>query len=195
VAALTAIGTNRYNGTLEEDLLFPADSQQPLPPAWNLGGADAIEGGRREALLASGAGKTRAGLRSGPGSSTRVPMVFRAALVALTESVTGSGACSLPDTYASAQGGKCGQGSGAGATAGFELAGTVGKSPIAGMAPLYNALYGPNSNWPGPNSNHPYAVLTVFADGHTSVIQNSISFCVWASINTREGGEKMGCEY
>ncbi|HVX15250.1 MAG TPA: DUF1559 domain-containing protein [Pirellulales bacterium] len=172
-----------YNDTLAKDLSFPADSEQPFAPTWDLRGV--------EDKIAPGSGKRRAGLRIGPNHSTKVPLVFRAALVALTESITGSGPCSLPDTYGSAQGGECGKGSGAGATAGFELAGTVGGTPIAGMAPLYNALYGPNSNWLGPDSKHPGVVVVVFADAHTSTIQNSISCRIWAMINTRAGDEKF----
>lgn len=120
-----------------------------------------------------------------------MPMVFRAAMIAFTENVTGSGPCSLPDTYSSAQGGACGEASGVNAVPGFEFSGKIGQTPIVGIAPLYNALYSPNSNWPGPDSNHPGVVLAVYADGHATSIQNSIDFSIWASLNTREGGETI----
>ena len=187
VAAPMAAGTFNYNSDLSADLFFPADANQPLPKNWSLRGI--TEPWTPETLLAAATGKRRSNLTTTPGGSTYAPMVFRSSMIALTESVTGSGACSLPDNYASAQGGACGEGSGAKATAGFELVGTVGKSPIAGIAPLYNALYSPNSNWPGPDSNHPGVVLAVFADGHTNSIQSNINFPVWASLNTRQGGE------
>ncbi|HEV3339282.1 MAG TPA: DUF1559 domain-containing protein [Pirellulales bacterium] len=141
VAAPTAEGT--YNGTLKDDLPFAADSAQPLPQVWYLPGSNTPWSPDR--LPAFGAGKPRSGLTTEPGSSTYVPMVFRSAMIALTESVTGSGPCSLPDMYTSAQGGTCGEASGPQSVAGFELAGKVGLSPIVGIAPLYNALYGPNS--------------------------------------------------
>lgn len=191
VAAPTAAGT--YNSALSADLFFPADAKQPLPPIWSFPGSTTPWS--PEPLLAAGRGKHRSNLTTTPRGSTYVPMVFRSAMIALTESVTGTGACSLPDTYMSAQGGACGEGSGANATAGFELAGMVGKSPIAGIAPLYNALYSPNSNWPGPDSYHPGIVLVVFGDGHTSNISNSIAFSVWASLNTRQGGETIDGDF
>jgi type II secretory pathway pseudopilin PulG len=187
VAAPTTDGT--YNGTLKDDLPFAADSDQPVPQIWRLPGSTTPWS--PGTLLTIGAGKLRSGLTTAPGSSTYVPMVFRSAMIALTESVTGTGPCSLPDMYTSAQGGTCGQASGANVMVGFELAGKVGPSPIVGIAPLYNALYGPNSNWPGPDSNHPGVVLAVFGDGHTTAVQNSITFSVWASLNTRQGGEAI----
>lgn len=195
VAAPKAGGTNNYNTTLAADLAFRADSNQPLPPAWNLRGSETIGPWSPDPLLAGGAGRSRNKLFATPGGSRYVPMVFRSSMIAFTERATGSGACSLPRIYSSAQGGTCGQGSGANAIAGFEFAGTVGRSPIAGMAPLYNALYSPNSNWPGPDSNHPGIVLVVFADGHTRGIPSNINFAVWASLNTREGGEAVLGDY
>ncbi|HVX15249.1 MAG TPA: DUF1559 domain-containing protein [Pirellulales bacterium] len=181
VAAPITPGGTAYNATLKEDLSFAADSEQPLPLTWELHGADA--------KVAPGSGKLRDGLWTNRGGSSKVPMVFRAAVVALTESITGSGPCSLPDTYTSAQGGTCGEGSGEGSTAGFELAGAFRGAPIAGIAPLYNALYGPNSNWLGPDSKHPTIVNVVFVDGHVGVIEHSISYPVWGALNTRQGGD------
>jgi hypothetical protein len=51
------------------------------------------------------------------------------------------------------------------------------------------------ANWPGPNSNHPGVVLAVFADGHSTTIQDRVSFAVWASINTRAGGESINGDF
>jgi prepilin-type processing-associated H-X9-DG protein len=53
------------------------------------------------------------------------------------------------------------------------------------------ALYPPNSDWPGPDSRHPGAVLAVFADGHTQTIQENIAYEVWAALNTKAGEESL----
>lgn len=196
VATTSVIGGRHYNSALSADLEFAADSNQPLPPNWALGGTNADKPWSPPHPLAAGSGRSRRSLRTAPGGATRMPMVFRAAMVALTESVTGSGPCSLPDAYTAAQGGPCGQGGGVAAgTAGFELTGTVDGAPIVGIAPLYNAFYSPNSNWPGPDSNHPGVVLAVFADGSSKPISDQIDFSIWASLNTRQGGETIGDEY
>lgn len=186
-----------FYGALRDDLAFAADSEQPLPEGtpkrWSLRGTTAPWS--PGPLLAGGSGKSRENLRTTPGGTTPVPMVFRASMVALTESVTGTGPCSLPDTYSAAQGGACGEPSDPKGIAGFELSGKVGQAPIVGIAPLYNALYSPNSNWPGPDSNHPGVVLAVFADGHATTIQEHIDFSIWASLHTREGGEAIEGDY
>lgn len=196
VATPTAPKGNRYHSSLSADLDVAADSKQPLPPNWALRGADSETPWTPPQSLAGGAGKTRRNLRTSSGVAAHVPMIFRAAMIALTESVSGSGPCSLPNFYSAAQGGLCGQGGDAKTgTAGFELTGNVGDAPIAGIAPLYNALYSPNSNWPGPDSNHPGVVLAVFADGSSKPISDRIDFAIWASLNTRQGGETIGDEY
>ena len=186
-AAPTAMGGKTYNTNLADDLIVAADDPQPLPPDWKRSPDDEVWS--PPPLVAGGAGQPRKNLRSNATGATNVPMVFRSAMVALTESVTGTGACSA-GIYTAAQGGPCGVATGKG-PAGFELGGFVGQAPIVGIAPLYNALYGPNSNWPGPDSNHPGIILAVFADGHTSQIQNGVAFSVWASLNTREGSETI----
>ncbi|HEX5443337.1 MAG TPA: DUF1559 domain-containing protein [Pirellulales bacterium] len=190
VATTSVAGGRQYNGALSADLTFAADSNQPLPPTWALRGADPEQPWSPDPALAGGAGRSRKNLFTT--GKVRMPMVFRTAMVALTESVTGSGPCSAPDFYSAAQGGPCGQGGDAKAgAAGFELTGMVGGAPIVGIAPLYNALYSPNSNWPGPDSNHPGVVLVVFADGSTKPISDQVDFSVWASLNTRQGGEAI----
>lgn len=193
VATTTVAGGRHYHNSLSADLKFAADSDQPLPKKWTLPGADPDTPWSPTHSLTGGTGRLRTNLRTTPGGAVHVPMVFRSAMVALTESVTGTGPCSLPDVYSSAQGGPCGEGGNRSAgTAGFELAGKIGDAPIVGIAPLYNALYSPNSNWPGPDSNHPGVVLAVFADGSSKPISDQIDFSVWASLNSREGGESLG---
>lgn len=196
VTTTTVAGGGRYNSALSADLQFATDSNQPLPPKWALRGADPDTPWSPTDLHKGGSGRLRRNLRTTSGGSVHVPMVFRAAMVALTESVTGSGPCSLPDVYSSAQEGPCGEGGDKSAgTAGFELTGKVGDAPIVGIAPLYNALYSPNSNWPGPDSNHPGVVLVVFADGSSKPISDQIDFSVWASLNTRQGGDSFDDEF
>lgn len=190
-AAPKAIGTSEYNANPADDLVFTTDADQPLPAEWRVHGSAAGAAWPPPPLAAGGQGRPRAKLTTKRGGTTRVPMIFRASMIALTESLTGTGPCSLPDTYVAAQGGPCGQTGKVGSVAGFELSGKIAGAPIAGIAPLYNALYLPNSNWPGPDSNHPGVVLAVFADGHSTTIQNGISFSIWASLNTRAGGESI----
>ena len=189
VAAPAALGGTTYNANLADDLVVAAGDPQPLPPDWKLSPADEVWS--PPPLAAGGAGKSRLNLSASAGM--RVPMVFRSAMVACTENVTGTGPCSA-GIYTSAQGGPCGKATGKG-PAGFELGGFAGQSPIVGIAPLYNALYSPNSNWPGPSSNHPGVIIVAFGDGHTSQINNGIAFQVWASLNTRQGGETIGGDF
>lgn len=195
MAAPQVAGGDEYNANPADDLVFAADAVQPLPLTWSIDGSAPGEAWSPPPLAAGGQGRPRVKLRTKPGGTTSVPMIFRAAMVALTESLTGTGPCSLPETYIAAQGGLCGQAGKGGSVAGFELSGDIGVGPIAGIAPLYNAIYLPNSNWPGPDSNHPGVVLAVFADGHSTTIQNGVDFSVWASLNTRAGGEAINADF
>ncbi len=156
----------------------------PAPPDWLLG-----EAGKPPGLpLQGGTGRPRASLFTS--QQTRAPMVFRSLWVALTSSVTGGAPCAGGDYYLGALGGPCG------GADGFELHTAAGVSPpLYGVAPTYNALYPPNSDWPGPDSAHPGAIIVVFADGHTQTIQQNIDYQVWASLNTRAGKEQIGGEF
>ncbi|HQU45060.1 MAG TPA: DUF1559 domain-containing protein [Pirellulales bacterium] len=195
VAAPIAAGGVSYNTSLASDLVFTAAStNQPVPQIWNQAGVTPPVTWSPVSLAAGGTGKQRSNLQTTPGSGAYVPMLFRSPMVALTESITGSGPCGLPGTYSAATTGACGTGS-LGGTGGFEIATTIGTQMVYGLAPLYNGLYSPNSNWPGSDSNHPGIVLAVFGDGHTSQIQNSITFLIWASLNTRQGGEAINGDF
>ncbi|HEX7377286.1 MAG TPA: DUF1559 domain-containing protein [Pirellulales bacterium] len=159
----------------------------PQPITWMLPGGGAFPataaGGAQ--WFSGGQGKSRANLQTTVNSGQYVTLVMRSAMVAFTEAVTNSGPCLATGiTYAGAMGGSCGGGS-------FEYTGTVGSSNINGIAPLYNALYAPNSDWPGPDSYHPGVVLAVFGDGHSQTLQNSIAFPIWASLNSKNGGEPI----
>lgn len=172
-----------YNTTPSADVIPPP---YPIPPLWGLPATPTVM--YSNPLTAGGQGRQRSNLYNTNGGAY-VPMVMRAALVALTETVTGNAPCVVGGLYAGAMGGACG--TGGGGPAGFEYGGTVGAAQLAGVAPLYNALYSPNSNWPGPDSNHPGVVLAVFCDGSSKPIQNNINFAIWASLNTRQGGEAL----
>ncbi|HVX12381.1 MAG TPA: DUF1559 domain-containing protein [Pirellulales bacterium] len=207
VAAPTAAGTTNYNTTLSSDLGGYTGTAttpyyttvEPIPQIWGLPGSTTVNWppAAMQALTAGGQGKSRSNLYSTSGGGY-VPMVFRSALIALTETVTGTGACSQ-GKYTAASGGACGTGTGTmpntGNQSGFEYNSTVGQASVVGLPPLYNALYMPNSNWPGPDSNHPSVVLAVFADGHTSTLQNSITWVIWASLNTKNGGEPINGDF
>jgi type II secretory pathway pseudopilin PulG len=177
---------------------------EPVPILWGTIGSATPNwptAGTITAMTAGGQGKSRSNLQVGGGSAAYVTMVFRSALIAFTESATASGPCGLAGVYNGAAGGACGtaaagipnNGSGTPPT-NFEYASAIGQSGVAGIAPLYNGLYMPNSNWPGPDSNHPGVVLAVFGDGHSTTIQNSISFPVWASLNTKNGAEPINTD-
>jgi len=133
-----------------------------------------------------GAGKPRSLLFTSLNPRTRAPMVFRALWVALTNSVTGGAPCAGGDFFSGALGRPCGSG-------GFELksTGAGGAAPLYGVAPTYNGLYPPNSDWPGPDSAHPGVVIAVFGDGHTQTIENSINYALWAMLHTKSGMEKI----
>jgi prepilin-type processing-associated H-X9-DG protein len=55
--------------------------------------------------------------------------------------------------------------------------------------PVYEAMYGPNSEWPGPSSYHPGGVNALFGDGSVRLIQETIQWPIWAFLNgKRDGG-------
>jgi prepilin-type N-terminal cleavage/methylation domain-containing protein len=194
VAAPIAAGTQSYNTNPASDLTLGIANPnlQPIPQIWAQPGG--VAPWSPPPLAQGGTGKQRSNLYNAPtGGSGYVPMIFRAALVAFTETNTNSGPCPS-GIYTGATGGTCGSG-GYGGQGGFEYAGLYGTQSIYGIAPLYNAIYSPNSNWPGPDSNHPGVVLAVFGDGHTAALQNSITFPVWASLNTRQGGEPINGDF
>lgn len=198
VAAPTSVGGTSYNGPAATNLVtdlggvVAGSGTQPVPITWVTPGGNSLwpAGSGNPSYFSGGLGKNRANLQTSyaPPSGAYVPMVLRSAMIAFTQNITGDGPCSAGTVYTAATGGTCGG-------ANFEWSGTVGSSTVVGLAPLYNALYAPNSNWPGPDSNHPGVVLAVFADGHSTTIQNSITFAIWASLNTKNGGEPINGDF
>jgi hypothetical protein len=161
------------------------DGPLPEPPEWKI---DLSK--RPGSLLRGGSGKLRSLLTTNATPPAKAPMVFRACWVALTNSVTGGAPCAGGDFFHGALGGPCGAG-------GFELKGTPAgnAAPLYGVAPTYNALYPPNSDWPGPDSQHPGAIIAVFADGHTQTIQQNIDYRIWTAINTKAASEKIDDDF
>ncbi len=51
------------------------------------------------------------------------------------------------------------------------------------FSPTFISAYGPNSNWPGPDSHHTGVINTVMADGAVRGIAQSIDWGVWAQVN------------
>ena len=137
--------------------------------------------------LAGGTGKPRSTLFMASAPTNPATMVYRSLFMALTENVTGDAPCGGGGAYYVGATGACGSP--------FEGAATGTTPPMVGVAPRYNAMYPPNSEWPGPDSNHPGAVLAVFGDGHTQTIQQNMAFQIWASLNTRAGSETINGEF
>jgi prepilin-type processing-associated H-X9-DG protein len=121
-------------------------------------------------------------------------MISRSLFVAVTESVTQDAPCNGNLYKGAIPNNTCGTPSGGGGSiAGFEVS---GGTPVTAMVPpRYNAKFPPNSEWPGPDSAHPGAIIAVFADGHTQTIQQNLAFQIWASLNTRAGSETINGEF
>ncbi len=140
---------------------------------------------------AGGTGKLRSALFQSGGSTPAI-MVSRGLFVAGTETVTGDAPCAGGSYFTGAAlGDTCGSG---GAISGFEFGQSTPPASVS-IAPRYNAKYPPNSEWPGPDSAHPGAIIAVFADGHTQTIQQNLAFQVWASLNTRAAVETISGEF
>ncbi|HUY34135.1 MAG TPA: DUF1559 domain-containing protein [Pirellulales bacterium] len=70
---------------------------------------------------------------------------------------------------------------------------SIATSPpyIYGYQPMYNGIFGPMSNWPGSDSNHPGGVIVGFADGSSRSIQLNIDLTIWNQLHTRSGAEPI----
>ncbi len=55
--------------------------------------------------------------------------------------------------------------------------------------PVYESMYGPNSEWPGASSFHPSGLNVLLGDGSVRFQSETIHWPVWAFLNgTRDGG-------
>lgn len=172
---------NQINETTSPTLL--AGTFTATPPNWTPTPTFPYSGGT---------GKPRSTLFQS-GTTNPAVMVARSSFVAATETVTGDAPCGGGGGYftGAAQGNTtCG---GGGSISGFEFGG--GQPAVVMIAPRFNAKYPPNSEWPGPDSFHPGAIIAVFGDGHTQTIQQNVAYQIWASLNTRAGSETINGEF
>jgi hypothetical protein len=178
-----AAGTPVYN-------FGPSPTTTPVPPFWYTPGTTTLPA----FPLSGGTGKPRFSCFSGSQSAPApAPMVFRSLFVALTTSFEPGAPCATGTAgnvvpYQGANQGACGSDVVAGG-------GAFPANVMYGMAPVYDALWPPNSDWPGPDSYHPGAVIAMFGDGHTQTIQQNISFQIWASLNTKAGSETINGDF
>jgi hypothetical protein len=68
------------------------------------------------------------------------------------------------------------------------------SAPVYGYSPLFNGIYGPQSNWPGSDSAHPDSVVG-YADGSARGVNVDVDLTVWHSLNTRAGRESITTDY
>jgi len=159
----------------------------PVPPYWYVGTTSTPP----SFPLSGGTGKPRTTLFKSLGPPpVPAPLVFRSLFVALTQTVTGGAPCAGGNFFQGATNAVCGGGG-----TGFEVTGTLNGANIYGYPPSYNGLFPPNSDWPGPDSNHPGAIIAVFGDGHTQTVQQNIAYQIWASLNTKAGSETINGEF
>jgi hypothetical protein len=136
--------------------------------------------------VAPGGGKSRSVVID----STGVPLqwVFRSLYAPLTTSLTGE----APRTgagnvyFGTALGGAPGSWTG---TWDWSYAG--GSPTVNAYQPLFNGIFGPNSNWPGADSNHPGGVIVGFGDGSSRSVQFNVDLTIWNQLNTRSGAEAI----
>jgi len=134
--------------------------------------------------LAGGTGKSRAILLL-PGGTGPVAYVFRSLFAAMSTTVTGGAPLAGPGQAIFPMGSSDWANSG-----GWEYSYTS-TLRVFGYQPTFNGLYGPESNWPGPDSNHPGTVVVGFCDGSARALQQNVDHTVWCSLNTRAGGEPL----
>jgi len=63
------------------------------------------------------------------------------------------------------------------------------------FGPVYQARYGPNSEWPGASSKHPGVVNILLADGSARSVAETIQWDIWMQIHgIRDGALPVGFE-
>ena len=61
------------------------------------------------------------------------------------------------------------------------------------FGPVYQARYGPNSEWPGASSKHPGFVNVLLADGSTKPVSEQIQWDIWMQVHgIRDGALPIG---
>jgi prepilin-type N-terminal cleavage/methylation domain-containing protein/prepilin-type processing-associated H-X9-DG protein len=139
--------------------------------------------------LAPGSGKSRSVLLDAKGT-TPVPWVFRSLFAALSTAVTLE-APFFQSAIFPAYRNQTSPVSTWDYCRGSNPPAPAGPPAIFGYQPLFNGIYGPNSNWPGADSNHPGGVIVAFADGSSRMVQQNVDLTIWHQWNTRSGGEAV----
>jgi prepilin-type N-terminal cleavage/methylation domain-containing protein len=142
--------------------------------------------------LASGSGKPRAILLQA-GGLLPAAWVFRSLYTVLATGATnGTPYCGANTTFTTKFDGNAGAGCSANAWDAYNGNTTA---PVYGYSPLFNGVYGPESNWPGADSAHPGTVVMGYGDGSARGVQINVDLTVWMSLNTRAGGEAITTDY
>jgi prepilin-type N-terminal cleavage/methylation domain-containing protein len=162
----------------------------PLPPLFYKAAANYLVPNDQTAgaSLAGGTGKSRALLQA-VGGTGPVCWVFRSLFAAMATQTT-NGAPLVGPGQAIFPIGSSEWGSGA-----WEYGGTVGGQGFVGYQPTFNGIYAPESNWPGPDSNHPGAVIIAFGDASARPVQTGIDHTIWCTLCTRAGGDVVTVDY
>jgi hypothetical protein len=166
----------------------------PMPPRFYTGNPAGfvIPQQANVQTLASGSGKPRAVLFQ-TGGRLPAAWVFRSVFCVLATGATnGAPYCKSNPTFGLKYDGT--PRAGCSPTAWDAYNGNP-NAPVYGYSPLFNGIYGPQSNWPGSDSAHPGSVVVGYADGSGRGVNVDIDLTVWHSLNTRAGGESITTDY
>ncbi|HEV3021291.1 MAG TPA: DUF1559 domain-containing protein [Pirellulales bacterium] len=161
----------------------------PMPPRFYAGNPAGFQVPQQPNVqtLASGSGRPRAVLFQAGG---RLPAawVFRSMFSVLATGATnGAPYCNTNPTFRVKYDGTSRAPCSANA---WDAYNGDASAPVYGYSPLFNGIYGPQSNWPGCDSAHPGTVVVGFADGSGRGVQVNIDLTVWHGLNTRAGGSQ-----
>lgn len=70
-------------------------------------------------------------------------------------------------------------------------AGTFFRQSPYIFQPLFEAQYGPNSDWPGASSYHPGVLNVVLADSSVQTIAETVDWRVWVLLNGKRDGKAV----
>ena len=174
----------------------PAVNPGPMPPLYYNGApGTAPYLPYTPSNLAPGSSKSRSVLQASD-KATPVPWVFRSLMAALSTTMTGeapgttTGWAVFPNFLGLAAAPALGS-----PNVGWDWAVTTTAPYVYGYQPLFNGIYGPNSNWPGADSNHPGGVIVGFGDGSARTVQTNIALYIWNMLNTRAGNEAIPSDF